>query len=423
MGQSSSSETALKSIKSSLGENRFQHVHQDGSALLTASNPAEAWALKLHLPDQRVTTLVNHVCKHVLELPQPAFSLAVYAHVACQSSIGARQDRSELCWLTFAEPLGSMSKVEIAKALSSLLLSAYKQGGHEVTTEETTRQINWYLSTAPETMTLYQFQRLAGEQPSLQLLLEHVFASCRYDASDLDPVSVRLPQPSQLLTVSALTVLNNNLPKACRGQWQRLFSTTNDGQSFATFMGAVTQAGACILVLQDEDGHVFGGFTSLPWSRQPQFYGKDDCFVFTCAPELRLYFASGLNTNYQYCNQGMQTLPNGLGMGGQLDYFALFLNRDLLTGHSKGDPSTTYRNPRLSSQETFKITCLEAWLVGPPAEGGPAASRSILDGNEADTAILEMAGKSMHSKHIREPHPEDSSDDDNDDGDGEGEKP
>ena len=150
--------------------------------------------------------------------------------------------------------------------------------------------------------------RLAGQHPSLQLLLEHVFASCRYSAPPLDPVSVRLPQPSQLLTIpvsfaimamgvalmgymcthQALALLNNNLPIACRvsslqspeavypsllspvsglactmshprlakayytptwslshvsrslpdcqGQWQRLFSTTHDGQSFATFM-------------------------------------------------------------------------------------------------------------------------------------------------------------------------------------------
>lgn len=168
----------------------------------------------------------------------------------------------------------------------------------------------------------------------------------------------------------------------------------------------------------------------------------------------------------RYCNQGMKTLPNGLGMGGQLDYFAIFLNKDLLTGHCKGEPSTTYRNPRytwacvcstchplcnanprchrcprcllhhchcclwfllliviltcrLSNQEAFKITCLEAWLVGPPAEGGPAAGRSILVGRETDTAILEMAGKRMHSQNLREPHPEDRDDDDDDGGEAE----
>ena len=51
---------------------------------------------------------------------------------------------------------------------------------------------------------------------------------------------------------------------------------------------------------------------------------------------------------------------------------------------------------------------MEAWLLGPAAEGGPAAMRSILDGRETDTAILEMAGKTMHSQNLREPHPEDS---------------
>eukprot|EP00730_Choanoeca_flexa_P000748 TRINITY_DN10322_c0_g1_i1.p6 TRINITY_DN10322_c0_g1~~TRINITY_DN10322_c0_g1_i1.p6 ORF type:complete len:107 (+),score=12.28 TRINITY_DN10322_c0_g1_i1:1469-1789(+) len=77
---------------------------------------------------------------------------------------------------------------------------------------------------------------------------------------------------------------------------------------------------------------------------------------------------------------------------------------------------TYYRNHlisrRLSAQETFKIVNLEAWLVGLPDENGPAAQRSILDGRETDTAILEMAGRKMHSQGLREPHPEDDESDD-----------
>jgi hypothetical protein len=32
---------------------------------------------------------------------------------------------------------------------------------------------------------------------------------------------------------------------------------------------------------------------------------------------------------------------------------------------------------------------------------------SVLDSQREDQAIMELAGKTMHSKHLREPHPED----------------
>jgi hypothetical protein len=66
MGQSSSSDNALKAIKSSLGESRFGHVNQDGTAMLATSNPVEAWAEKLRLPTKLVQTLIDNVSKHVL---------------------------------------------------------------------------------------------------------------------------------------------------------------------------------------------------------------------------------------------------------------------------------------------------------------------------------------------------------------------
>lgn len=45
----------------------------------------------------------------------------------------------------------------------------------------------------------------------------------------------------------------------------------------------------------------------------------------------------------------METLPNGLAWGGQLDYFGLYLSASFHQGHSKGHPrSITFDNPRLS---------------------------------------------------------------------------
>lgn len=55
-------------------------------------------------------------------------------------------------------------------------------------------------------------------------------------------------------------------------------------------------------------------------------------------------------------------------MGGQFDYFGFWLDHSFGTGHCKGEPSTTYGNPRLSAQESFSINELEVWGVGVPPE-------------------------------------------------------
>lgn len=55
------------------------------------------------------------------------------------------------------------------------------------------------------------------------------------------------------------------------------------------------------------------------------------------------------------------------GMGGQLDYFGLWLSADYGKGHSKARPKcSTYGSPMLSSTEEFEIDVLEAWGVGKP---------------------------------------------------------
>ena len=55
-------------------------------------------------------------------------------------------------------------------------------------------------------------------------------------------------------------------------------------------------------------------------------------------------------------------------MGGQLDYYGLWLSADYGKGHSKARPScTTYGSPMLSASEEFELDILELWGVGEPA--------------------------------------------------------
>ena len=53
-------------------------------------------------------------------------------------------------------------------------------------------------------------------------------------------------------------------------------------------------------------------------------------------------------------------------MGGQLEYFGLWLDSEFGKGHSRGKPTcTTFGSPPLSASEQFQIDELEAWGIGP----------------------------------------------------------
>lgn len=108
-----------------------------------------------------------------------------------------------------------------------------------------------------------------------------------------------------------------------------------------------------------------------------------------------------------YLNQNQQTMPNGLGMGGQHGYFGLWLDSDFGRGHSRARPKcTTYGSPQLSGEEDFTLDSMEVWAVGkPPEPEGEEgeAKKSILDVDPEIQAMMEIAGKTMHSQGLREP--------------------
>jgi hypothetical protein len=102
-------------------------------------------------------------------------------------------------------------------------------------------------------------------------------------------------------------------------------------------------------------GHTFGAYTTQPLSRNPKFTGTSDTFLFSSYPALAIYHSTMINDHYTYLNAQTQTLPNGLGFGGQMEYFGLFVSNDFIHGHSKGRPSTTFGNYTLSKNEEFTV--------------------------------------------------------------------
>ncbi|XP_053742096.1 MTOR-associated protein MEAK7 isoform X1 [Synchiropus splendidus] len=214
-----------------------------------------------------------------------------------------------------------------------------------------------------------------------------------------------------LLDLPTIVFLAPLLPERLSAPWRLVFSTQLHGESFTRLVAALTGHGPNLLVIKDTKGHVFGGFASCSWEVKPQFQGDSRCFLFTIVPRLRVFTATSYNQHFMYLNQNQQTMPNGLGMGGQHHYFGLWLDSDFGRGHSRARPKcTTYGSPQLSADEDFAVDCVEVWAVGklpePEEDDEVKGKKSILDADPEAEALLEMTGRSLQSQGLREPEEE-----------------
>ncbi|ELK00458.1 TLD domain-containing protein KIAA1609 [Pteropus alecto] len=217
-----------------------------------------------------------------------------------------------------------------------------------------------------------------------------------------------------VLDVLSVIFVNSHLPREQQHRWHLLFSTELHGHSFAQLCGRIPHRGPCVALLEDHDGYVFGGFASCSWEIKPQFQGDDKCFLFSISPNMAVHTCTGYNNHYMYLNHGQQTIPNGLadvgagsdaqaeamlmifssqGMGGQHNYFGLWIDVDFGKGHSKAKPTcTTYNSPQLSAKEDFQFEKMEA-----------NSGKSILDVDPEAQILLEVSGRGLHSQGLREP--------------------
>ncbi|CAI7830157.1 unnamed protein product, partial [Closterium sp. NIES-54] len=169
--------------------------------------------------------------------------------------------------------------------------------------------------------------------------------------------------------------------KECH-EWCLLYSSKLHGLSFNSFLGKVSSVPhPTVLVVRDSAGAVFGAFASKPWERGSAFFGDMRSFLFSFLPAAAVFRAAGTSTNIQWsrcsadiptspspsyqpqCASGFasESIPNGIGLGGQPGHFGLFLSADFDSGHSR--PSTTFNSPSLSSSPNFSIDAVECWAV------------------------------------------------------------
>ncbi|GMT02816.1 hypothetical protein PENTCL1PPCAC_24990 [Pristionchus entomophagus] len=213
----------------------------------------------------------------------------------------------------------------------------------------------------------------------------------------------KLAGNTTLLSPAAQLAIRAHLPMEYRDKWQLLFSSNQHGSSFSQMAQRVDGQGPCLLVIRSSNGRVFGCYASHGFASGPTYTGDSLSFLFSLAPIIGIHEATGFCKKYCYLNQQQETLPNGMGIGGSDGNWPLFLSEDYGKGVAYAN-SSAFEKCDLAGEKDFEIHTFEVWRVGPlPAV--KHAEKSILDKDPQAQALLELAGKKMHSTAYRDPAP------------------
>ncbi|KAH7440201.1 hypothetical protein KP509_04G096100 [Ceratopteris richardii] len=241
------------------------------------------------------------------------------------------------------------------------------------------------------------FRKWCNLVPSLRKFLSGLLMQPSIDIHGRQVPELRCPENIQcVLRREFAWHLCGVLPQTEAQEWVLLYHSSVHGLSFNTFLSKLMSSGGpSILVIKDQDGNIFGGCASQSWERHHDFYGDLKCFLFSLQPRCAIYRATGANNNLLWCAAGYtsESIPNGIGFGGQKNHFGIFLPASLDRGY--GFPSVTYGNPCLSEKSSFQVDCIECWrLVSETQEQKiPAATGgTILERFKEDRNMLNMVG-------------------------------
>ncbi|KAK6942556.1 TLDc domain [Dillenia turbinata] len=155
-----------------------------------------------------------------------------------------------------------------------------------------------------------------------------------------------------------------------------------------------------VLIIKDKEGYIYGGYASQPWEKHGDFYGDMKSSLFRLHPEAAIFRPTGANSIIQWfpatvpveCSAKLKTvslskmdsrtisftgddlsrwavnfssesIPNGIGFGGRVNHFGLFVSAIFDQWHSF--TSTTFGSPRLSKTNWIHPDLIECWGVIP----------------------------------------------------------
>nr|XP_034352063.1 TLD domain-containing protein 2 isoform X3 [Arvicanthis niloticus] len=113
-----------------------------------------------------------------------------------------------------------------------------------------------------------------------------------------DPVEPQLTEASQVLGASEIKQLSLHLPPRVTGHpWSLVFCTSRDGFSLRRLYRQMEgHSGPVLLLLRDQDGQMFGAFSSSALRLSKGFYGTGETFLFSFSPQLKVFKWTGHNS-------------------------------------------------------------------------------------------------------------------------------
>lgn len=199
------------------------------------------------------------------------------------------------------------------------------------------------------------------------------------EAVALSPLTTSPPQftglaPGEqpLLSPLDFSEIIRGLPSRLQGKVAKLaFSTSQHGYSLSTLYNCAKHypQAASLVVLQDKEGQVFGGFAPRSWhsSTDGGYFGSGETFVFRAKPRLQLYrWTRGDNKDFLLAKGDL------LAFGGS--GFALALDEQLDRGWSSR--SGTFDNPPLAGGLNMNNAAAAAGTAAVAAGSGSAANVS-----------------------------------------------
>ncbi|XP_069863358.1 TLD domain-containing protein 2 isoform X1 [Dipodomys merriami] len=113
-----------------------------------------------------------------------------------------------------------------------------------------------------------------------------------------DPMEPQLTETSQVLGASEIRQLSFHLPPRVAGSpWNLVFCTSRDGFSLRSLYRQMEgHSGPVLLLLRDQDGQMFGAFSSSTLRLSKGFYGTGETFLFTFSPQLKVFKWTGSNS-------------------------------------------------------------------------------------------------------------------------------
>lgn len=192
--------------------------------------------------------------------------------------------------------------------------------------------------------------------------------------------------------VFALSLCEETLQR----RWCLLYDVSH-GRSFERLrFDVIGYNGPTLWIIRDTDGNVFGAYASCAWKDgSKSFFGDPNAFLFSARPQFNVLRTSGdvQEENYMYMNMNGYGVPHGIGFGGSVGNFRLFIDAEFGTErcYERTRGITTFERGRLrkADDRDFMIDSLEVWGLG--GDDAASAQRNARD----DAAMLRAQARKV----------------------------